>query len=58
MEEEDRYGGETSSRPPTREEILIDKKKQVKRILENDTELLNEIVVELRTEKIEKIRKK
>lgn len=39
-----------------REPTMKEKKADVKRLLENDTELLNEIVLDIRKDKINKIR--
>lgn len=50
--EEDAKGGAWTAPQPT----IKEKKAQVKRILENDTELLNEIVLDIRKDKIDKIK--
>lgn len=38
--------------------VYLTKKEQIKKLLEGDLELLNEIVIELRKEKISKINEK
>lgn len=59
MCEEDRWGeSDDWSSTPIKKKSLKDKKAEIKKLLENDNELLSEIVVELRQEKIKKIRSK
>jgi hypothetical protein len=40
------------------EPVFLSKKEQIKKLLENDYELLSEIIIELRTEKLNKINEK
>ena len=55
---EDAYDAKGWGYDEPRKKTINEKKKEVKKILENDIELLNEIVVDIRKDKIDKIKNK